>query len=173
MDMQFWIWLIIIVVTLIARANKKKPQTFDQERTQNPSAPTQESKPVSFEDLLREIQASKAPKPVLKQVPVAPKQDFEDYDDNLEEENKSLERAAPYSEDRTYETYENAKKAAFSRASLEETMHIEDTEIKFGKFGEYSKVETKSVASQYAEELRSPQSFKRALILSEILNKRF
>ena len=173
MDMQFWIWLIIIVVTLIARANKKKPQTFDQGRTQNPNAPTQDTKPVSFEDLLREIQASKAPKPMVKPVPVAPVQDFEDYDDNLEEENKSLEKPYNYKNENTYETYENAKKAAFSRASLEETMHVEDTVLKFGKFGEYNKAKTVSVASQYAKELQNPQSFKRALILSEILNKRF
>ncbi len=173
MDMQFWIWIIIIVITLIARANKKKPQTFDQERTQNPSAPAQDTKPVSFEDLLREIQAAKAPKPMVKPVPVAPVQDFEDYDDNLEEENKSLEKPYDYKNENTYETYENAKKAAFSRASLEETMRVEDTVIQFGKFGEYSKTETVSVASQYANELRNPQNFKRALILSEILNKRF
>lgn len=177
MDIQFWVWLIVIVITLIARANKKKPQPMDQEQREFPNTATSDTKPVTFEDLLREIQASKSPKP--KPVSVAPKQvsssqyDVEDYDDNLAEENKSLERTDYYANDKFYETYENAKKAAFSRASLEETMKVEDTEVKFNQFKEYSKKEGQSLASEYANELKNPKNFKRAIILSEILNKRF
>lgn len=178
MDIQFWIWLIVIVITLIARANKKKPQSYNPEPTETPAS-EKETKSVTFEDLLREIQAAKSPKP--KPVPIsqtpnqkAPKQyDFEDYDDNLEEESKSLENTSYSANDTIYETYENAKKAAFSKASLEETMKVEDTEVKFGQFKEFSKSQSQSLASEYAKELRNPKSFKRALILSEILNKRF
>lgn len=178
MDIQFWVWLIVIVITLIARANKKKqPQSFDPEQREIPNTPTSDSKPVTFEDLLREIQASKAPKP--KPVQVAPKQvpsrqyEVEDYDDNLGDENKSLERTDYYANDKFNETYENAKKAAFSRASLEETMKVEDTDVKFIQFKEYGKKEGQSIASQYAKELRNPQGMKKALILNEILNRRF
>lgn len=179
MDIQFWVWLIVIVITLIARANKKKPQTFDQDKRESHNAPSDSAnKPVSFEDLLREIQAAKAPKPkpspVLSKPFVATKQqDFEDYDDNLGDENKSLEQTDYYANDKIYETYESAKKAAFSRASLEETMKVEDTDVRFKQFKEYSKKTSKSPATEYAKELQNPQSFKRALILSEILNKRF
>lgn len=175
MDIQFWVWLIVIVITLIARANKKKPQALDQEQRELSNTPTEDTRPVTFEDLLREIQASKSPKPVT----IAPKQapsrqyEVEDYDDNLQDENKSLERTDYYANDKFNETYENAKKAAFSRASLEETMKVEDTDVKFNQFKEYSKREGQNLASEYAKELRNPQSFKRALILSEILNKRF
>ncbi len=177
MDIQFWIWLIVIVITLIARANKKKPQSFDPGQGEFPNAPSDSTKPVTFEDLLREIQASKAPQPkaapvVTKQV--APKKyDFEDYDDNLSDEIKSLEKTENFKDDKIYDTYEQAKKAAFSRASLEETMKVGDTEVRFNHFKEYSKAEDKSLASEYAKELQNPASFKRALILSEILNKRF
>jgi len=182
MDIQFWVWLIVIVITLIARANKKKPQTFDQDQRESPNTPytppDNTNKPVSFEDLLREIQAAKAPKP--KPSPVVSKpfvdtrqQDFEDYDDNLGDETKSLEQTDYYADDKIYETYESAKKAAFSRASLEETMKVEDTDVRFSQFKEYSKITTKSAAADYAKELQNPKSFKRALILSEILNKRF
>ena len=179
MDIQFWVWLIVIVITLIARANKKKqqPQSFDPEQREIPKSQTTDTKPVTFEDLLREIQASKAPKP--KPVQVAPKQvpskqyEVEDYDDNLEDENKSLERTDYYANDKFNETYENAKKAAFSRASLEETMKVEDTEVKFNQFKEYGKKEGQSLASEYAKELKNPKSIKKALILNEILNRRF
>ncbi len=174
MDIQFWIWLIVIVITLIARANKKKPPSYNPEPTDTPSTET-ETKPVTFEDLLREIQAAKSPKPISytpKQE--VPKQyDFEDYDDNLEEESKSLENTSYNANDTIYETYENAKKAAFSKASLEETMKVENTEVKFGQFKEFSKPQSKNLAAEYARELKNPKSFKKALILSEILNKRF
>jgi hypothetical protein len=178
MDIQFWIWLIVIVITLIARANKKKPQSFNPEQME-PPASEDKTKPITFEDLLREIQAAKAPQSRPASIPVAskkeaPKQyDFEDYDDELEEESKSLENAPSYAEDKIYETYENAKKSAFARASLEETLKVEDTEVKFGQFKEFSKSKSQSQAAEYAKELRNPKSFKKALILSEILNRRF
>jgi len=177
MDIQFWVWLIVIVITLIARANKKKPQPFDQESNVPPNSPSSETKPVTFEDLLREIQAAKTPKPVtVSNTPrkVVQPQDFEDYDDDLPDENKSLEKAPSYyADDKIYETYENAKKAAFSRVSLEETMKVEDTEVKFGQFKEFKKREAKALASEYADELRNPKGFKKAMILNEILNRRF
>jgi hypothetical protein len=177
MDIQFWVWLIVIVITLIARANKKKPQSFDSEQRDLSDTSSADTKPVTFEDLLREIQASKSPKPkppvsIPKAVP-SRQYDFEDYDDNLGEETKSLEQTNYYNNDKIYETYENAKQAAFSRASLEETMKVEDTEVKFNQFKEYSKTEGKGLAAEYAKELKNPQTFKRALILNEILNKRF
>lgn len=180
MDIQFWVWIIIIVIMLLVRANKKKPQPIDSDQRDFSNPPAQDVKPISFEDLLREIQAGKAPKPQPKQTPVVavPKQvtrqyDYVDYDDNLGDENKSLERMDTYANDDFNQNYENAKKAAFSRASLEETMKLDDTEVRFNQFKEYSKTESQSLASQYAKELQNPQSFKRALILSEILNKRF
>jgi len=181
MDIQFWVWIIIIVITLIARANKKKPRPFDSQQQEPPGSTPNDTKPITFEDLLKEIQASKAPKqqpsssqPILRKEATQQKYDVEDYDDNLEEEDKSLEKTPSYyADDKIYESYENAKKAAFSRASLEETMKVEDTEVKFGQFKEFRKAEGDSLASEYAKELRNPKSFKRALILSEILNKRF
>jgi len=176
MDIQFWIWLIVIVVSLIARANKKKPQPGPQEPRQfNSPEPT--SKPISFEDLLREIQASKAP----KQEPAPRKYDFEDYDDDLKEEAQELETTErsyekpSYSrnDDEIYETYEKAKSAAFYRPSLEETMKVEDTVVRFGQFKGYEQKETVNVASEYVKELSDPEGFRKAFILSEILNRKF
>jgi hypothetical protein len=167
---QFWIWLIIIVISLIARATKKKPQ--QSEHNQPEFGGPQENKPVSFEDLLREIQASKAPtKPVVQPQPKMV--DYVDYDDELEEENKPLEKANYKAEDEIYSTYEKAKSEAFNRASLEETMHVEDTVMSYEKFKGYKKERKVAPAANYVKELRNPASFKRAFILSEILAKRF
>lgn len=56
---SFWIWVIIAVVSYLARKKKPKQPTT----TTEPYETQPESKPISFEDLLREIQQSKAPQP--------------------------------------------------------------------------------------------------------------
>lgn len=176
MDIQFWIWLIVIVITLIARANKKKqqqplePNQRDYDRT---DSDTQQNKPVSFEDLLREIQAAKSPKPIKQVAPPAKKYDFEDYDDELKEEIEVVERTDYKSEDSIYSTYEKAKQDAFHRPSLEETLKLEHTPIKFAPMKGYEIDNSEPVVAEYVRELRNPTSFKRAFILSEILGKRF
>jgi hypothetical protein len=167
---------------LIARANKKKPTSSDSGRGESmPPQPT--SKPISFEDLLREIQEAKAPKqpmsPVATVKPIVSgkpkKYDFEDYDDDLEEETKSLEQPSydTHRDDVIYETYEKAKLAAFERPSLEETMKVENTEVKYGQFKEYGQVEKVSIASKIKRDLADKENFKKAFILSEVLNRKF
>lgn len=181
-NIQFWIYVIIVVVTLIARSGKKKPKPFDSKPDDYaPEIP--ENKPISFEDLLREIQEAKSPKPgksaepVLKPVLADSRKayDFEDYDDNLEDETKSLETPSYDSnrDDEIYETYEKAKQAAFLKPSLEETLKVEDTEVKFGQFNVYKKEHKESVAAMIKRDLADKQNFKKAFILSEILNRRY
>jgi len=172
MDIQFWIWLIVIVITLIARANKKKPQQpFEPQQPdyRGTDSNTPLDKPVSFEDLLREIQAAKSPRQVV--APPVKQYDFEDYDDDLKEEAEVLERTDYKSEDQIYDTYEKAKKDAFNRPSLEETLKVGDTQVTFEQFKGYQHREV--VTNEYIKELRNPSSFKKAFILSEILSKRF
>jgi hypothetical protein len=173
-NIQFWIWLIIIVVTFLARAKKKKPQdeptSYGGQTIDRNPEPTQ--KPISFEDLLREIQATKAPQPK----PVPQKTiEYTDYDDDLEEEVKEVERVdyKKRDQDQTFDTYEKAKLAAFNRPSLEETMKVEDTVVKFGQFKGYQQDTEVNVLAEYVKELQNPTSFKKAFILSEVLNRRF
>lgn len=175
-NLEFWIWLAVIVVTLIARATKKKAEP---NQNQPDFDSPEESKPISFEDLLREIQASKAPasKPIepspYKPVSQSQQVDYVDYDDDLEEEEKPLEKASYQTEDEIYATYEKAKSEAFNRASLEETMHVEDTVVTYEKFKGYNRNTKQSPATGLVKELRNPTSFRKAFILSEILAKRF
>ncbi len=171
MDLQFWIWLIVIVVTLIARANKKKPQQPFEPQQPDYKEPTSANKPVSFEDLLREIQAAKTPKPTPVIIPK--KYDFEDYDDNLKEEAEVVEKTDYRSEDSIYETYDKAKRDAFNKVSLEESMHVEDTVVKFEQLKGYKREEREPAVNEYVRELRNPSSFKRAFILSEVLSRKF
>lgn len=179
-NLQFWIWLIVIVVTFLARSKKKpQPPTSSGEPDETPP----ESKPISFEDLLREIQASKEPKPTPQPKVISPKpilqptpaSTYTDYDDEIEEEEQDLERVdyKKRDQDETFEAYEKAKLAAFNRASLEVTMKLEDTVVKFGQFKGYQPDTTVSVASIYVKDLQDPEGFKKAFILSEVLNRKF
>jgi hypothetical protein len=172
MDIQFWVWVAIVVITLIVRANKKKPG--QPPPPFSGGVPDDPTKPISFEDLLREIQAAKAPKqPQAQPIPEKTYQ-YEDYDDNLEEEAKDLEKADhSYNQDKIYETYERAKQDAFFKPSLEETMRVEDTVVKFGQFKGYQQVDKNDALSEYLKELRDPKGFKKAFIMSEILNRKF
>ena len=178
MDIQFWIWIIVVVVTLIARASKKKsgPLNPDLPNFDEPHSAPKETKPISFEDLLREIQAAKTPKPTPKPVVVSkPQPAYVDYDDDLEDEIQPTKMRDYGSEDTIYETYEKAKSEAFKRPSLEDTLKLEDTNMKFEKlkgFQHYEIGEEKAV-SKYVKELRNPASFKRAFILSEILKRKY
>ncbi len=174
-NIQFWIWLIVIVVTLIARARKKRAPV-EKDTSTLPSRPQREMeqspKPMSFEELLREIQASKAPP--SKPAPVKTV-DVVDYDDDIQNEAKSLERTDyryPQPQQAS-DIYEKAKKEAFFRPSLEETLKLEDTVVRFGQFKGYQQEQRRSLAAELAEEVRNPAGFRKAFIMSEILNRRF
>ncbi len=171
-NIQFWIWLAVIVITFLARAGKKK-----KEGPLDPAGEEDQPKPMSFEDLLREIQASKQPA-VPRPAPAAgpPAQQHVDYDDDLQEETKPLETIRPdyRSDDSIYETYEKAKREAFNRQSLEETAKLEDTVVRFDAFAKYKKrKDEKVLISRYLKDFQDPEGFKKAFVMSEILKRKF
>lgn len=189
-DFRIWFWVIILAIWILRSIGKKKerPVPKRQKATERPQTSTQrppQPKAVTFEELLREIQSSKeqkeaaAPKPRPVPVPARP---FVDYDDDIEEEvkgeeNQSLEEIEINKKrqrlEETTRVYEEAKKLAFYRPSLEETMKLEDTDTRFGHFKEYALTQAEKPYARLVSELRNPESFKRAFILSEILKPKF
>jgi len=171
---QFWLYVIIGVIYLLSRLRKKKaeqspgPPEIENERpSARPLQPSKSAQPkqLSFEDLLREITESKQP----KQEPVV------DYDDDLQEEEKDLEDVEyDYrKENKTYETYEEAKKQAFFRPSLEETMKVGDTVVSFGKFKEFERGGESNLAAEYLRDFKDLDAIKKAVVMSEILKRKF
>lgn len=171
---QFWLYVIIGAVYLISRMRKKSggqvevPPEVDQQRRPGRTSPAVASSPpktLTFEDLLREITESKQP----KQEPVV------DYDDEIAEEAKDLEEVEyDYRKDnKVYEAYEEAKKQAFFRPSLEETMKVENTVMSFGKFKEFERPAETNLAAEYLKDFSDPAGFKKAVVLSEILKRKF
>lgn len=174
-NLQFWIWVIVIIVTLIARSGKKKPVPGNRPATPIPDQETEEStsQPMSFEDLLREIQAKRNPP---TQPAPEPRKEYqiEDYDDNLGDEEEDLEEVEyDYrKQDTIYKTYDDSKEQAFNRPALEETMSREDQVIQFGQFKEYEQVEARR-KFDFLEEIKDPDGFKKAFIMSEILTRKY
>jgi hypothetical protein len=172
-NLSFWIWLIIVVVSFLAQRKKK------QARNEAPGVPpnTAEEKPISFEDLLREIQASKTPQPPVVQEKPRPQPvtAYTDYDEQLPEEEQDLEQVdyKKRDEDATVDVYEKAKLAAFNRPSLEETMKVEDTAVKFGQFKGYQQEKPSTPTQAFIRDLQDPEGFRKAFIMSEILNRKY
>ena len=181
MYFQFWLYIIIAVIVFLARifkkANERTADPSDQNerpirRVTPTSTPQPGNRPLTFEELLKEITEAKKPAytpPIQRQPEVV------DYDDDLEDEEKDLEDVEyDYrKQDKIYDVYENAKTNAFSQVSLEETMKLEDTPMQFGKFKEFDATYNPSVLDIYVKDLRDPEGFKRAVVLSEILNRKF
>ena len=188
MELKVVFWIIIGLIYFFSKMKKKNPQASrPEEESYHPSQDGRAEPakpPITFEELLREIQSTKTEqqqsKPVLYDTPqpvlAAPKEvEYQDYDDDLGTEEKDLEDSGyDYKkEDTIYKTYEDAKSQAFERPSLEESLKLEDTVVKFGQFKGYHKVAQTSFASEYIKELRDPKGFKKAFIMSEIISRRF
>ncbi|MBS1949397.1 MAG: hypothetical protein JST37_00185 [Bacteroidetes bacterium] len=165
-DLRIIFWVIVAVIYIVSKLKGKKPE--------HPSAPKEQApepeKGMTFEELLREIQGSKSPAPPIRPAPVI---NYEEEEESVDE--KPLEQAdyTYRNQDKIYETYEKAKQDAFLRPSMEETLKLENTIVRYGQFKNYLIEEHHGLAAQYAQDLRDPANFKKALILGEILNRRF
>ena len=73
---SIWIYIIIAVISWLVQANNKRKKQQEEERRQR-QEPTYEpdypsGKPMTFEELLREIQAGKVPAPPEPPAPATP-----------------------------------------------------------------------------------------------------
>jgi hypothetical protein len=188
-DYKIWIYVIIGVVYGLSRLLKRSsPSTAEQQRDTpqdrdlTDSRPSSPQRQLTFEELLREITEGKQPeaKPVYQQpkpayVAPKPQPTYVDYDDDLKDEADDLEDV-DYDyrkQNKTYDTYEEAKRQAFNRPSLEETIKVEDTVVKFSKFKVFEEQKGRNLLEEYTRDLQDPEGFKKALVQSEILNRRF
>ncbi|MFM7853779.1 MAG: hypothetical protein ACKO96_18125 [Flammeovirgaceae bacterium] len=172
-NLSFWIWLVIVVVSFLAQRRKKLTQN---EAPEVPNG-TPEAKPISFEDLLREIQTNKIPQAPKTQDTPTPQSmaTYTDYEEKLSDEQQDLEQVdyKKQGEDATFDVYEKAKLAAFNRSSLEETLKLEDTDVRFGQFKGYQFEQPLAPAQAFIDDLRDPAGFRKVFIMSEILNRKY
>jgi len=184
MEVKVIIWIILGLIYLFAR-RKKKPEPPRPAR-QEEHNPPQEDRPQTFEELLREIEGMKQPEvqqePATFDLPPSRpdrnreviEKEITTYDYNAPTGKKQLEDTNyDYRDhDKIFEVYEEAKKQAFYRPSLEETVKLTDTIVRF----EPKKYKTEyrhNQASDFFYDLKDPKSFRKAFLLSEILKRKF
>ena len=174
---QFWIYVIIAIIYGISSLLKKKtPDESDSEpQDRQYEEPRKSQKQLTFEELLKEITEGKnVEKPVSR--PVQPVQTYVDYDDDLKDEEEEVDEVVRYDtrrDDQVVLAYEEAKRMAFERPSLEETMKLEDTKMKFGRFKEFEQVERRDLLKEYLIDFNDPGQWKKAVVMSEILKPKF
>jgi hypothetical protein len=197
MDFQFWLIVIIAVISLLSRLGKKKeaspePKPRNPDRPGNPDrykevnrpVATERPKQMTFEELLREITEAKqkpTPPPPPALAPERRVPEVVDYDEDLGDEVEDLEvvqvdtrRQEEEASRKRYQTeYDAAKRQSFARASLEETLKLADTKIQFGKFKAFEHEQQRNLLKEYTKDLKSPDGLKKAFVLTEILNRKF
>lgn len=173
---KIWYYLVLGIIYFVFnrffKKTKERPDA-DPERSFSETKTEPTEKPLSFEELLREITEGKkqANQPPPKPVPTT---QYVNYDDDIDEEEQDLEDVNyDYkNQDKIYETYEKAKNEAFQRPSLEETMNLEPIGT-FGRFQEFEDNEKNTVLSEYSEAFNDPEGVKKAFVLSEIFNRKY
>ena len=124
---------------------------------------------ITFEDLLREITEAKKPA-----IPQPQPEEYTNYDEELEDEEQDLEDVEyNYNKDKITSEYEDAKQHAFLRPSLEETMNIKDTDTRFEKFKVFDQDTQSNVMDRYLVDFYNLEGLKKAIVMSEILQRKF
>ena len=187
-DLQFWLYVILGVVYLISQVRKKSKQQqnlppekpIDRDTTSTEpqwKTETQRSsgqKPISFEELLREIAESKS----IKNQPeyeTHKQPEYIDYDDNLPDEIQDLEdlEVDHTKNDPVFKKYNEAKNRDYSGYSMEDSRKLESVDMKFGKFKEFEVGAQLNLLDLYLSDLRGPEGMKKAVILNEVLNPKY
>lgn len=184
-DFKIWFYILLGVIYLLSRLLKKKekPEESQQGEFENPyggqktTSTAEGERPLTFDELLKEITEAKrqAQRPYTAPQTQARTTGRVDYDEDLKDEAADLEdEDYDYKKrNNVYEVYENAKKQAFLRPSLEESLKLADTDMKFGKFKEFDTESKKVDLNEYLKEFRDPEGLKKAVVMSEILQRRF
>jgi hypothetical protein len=183
MELKYWIYIIVGAIYVLSKLLKKPggsatdipdaEQPASRPTTERSIPTSQPQKTLTFEELLREITEAKT---IQEKPKSSPKPVFADYDEDEEEEAKSLETIPSYNYNKkpvVYDEYEEGKKIAFNRPSLEETTKLADTDVRFGKFKVFEEEKQEDFLSNYMKDLRDPEGFRKAFVMSEILNRKY
>jgi len=177
-DIKIWLYVIVGVIYFVSRLMKQKGKSQVPDIDDNESMPTGQGqsgkRPMSFEELLKEITEAKKPSQPAYQTPrPSPKPAYVDYDDDLKDEIDDLEDVDYKPDSKVFEIFEKAKKEAFNRPSLEETMKLSDQKQGYNRFKEFDIKKKGTLLKEYASDLKTKGGFRRAVVLNEILNRKF
>lgn len=174
-DYKFLIYLALSILWFLFRNKKKKPKNQRPNPQQGrEEQSSQEKRPKTFEEILQELsggssEKSESPQPVPEKRPETSyefDQEVRSYDDQVEE---GIPMDNSYMDDTLKDLYKKGEQLK----SIDELVDIEkvETSSRFKSFEEEE--EDNSFATDIKRSLSEPESAKKAIILSEILNRKY
>ncbi|MCR9015533.1 hypothetical protein [Aquiflexum gelatinilyticum] len=177
MDLGNIIYIIAIIAYFIYTATKKKANPEEMDQPGSPDNPQEQRKPLSFEDLLKEIRQGQGQreKDTKDSGQGKPAETFPRRQEGRTFEQPKPKTVQEVKKIKRYESYEGVieERALPDRVKLadQERIHSHVEGIK-------STIALESVGGQeeenkYKTMLRNPETIKDAVILSEILNRKY
>jgi len=174
-NIQFWIYIAFAVIYFISKSLKQSKKKEAEEKRNFSPLETEEDapKPVSFEDLLEEITGRKTlnqpqakPNWEMEQEAVAKRGGSQDV---RAFEKEGSERK--FSDEESKKVYEESIKLASRYASYSEPQV--DHMTKWKKLASVQNNNSHGIADEIREMLADANGAKKAIILSEILNRKY
>lgn len=166
MDVELILYIIFIVIAILSRVLKAKkesnsPTTSDPgESMDTPRKKTE--KTLTFEELLREFTGEDTSH---RQEP-EPQPQY-----TREEEGYSYEEE--YADDEIRETYSRSVNEAKKLKTIDELVSLDEPLERMEHFKQYEAEEENTVASEVLEMLQDEEGARKAIILSEIINRKY
>lgn len=168
MDEQIWFYIIAAVIYFLTRKKKKPTDSPSTPNTSRSDRPTQQNKPVSFEDLLREIteqrEEESQTEPVYEERKPEPKREPEESAFETEGRNRQ------FSDDESRKVYEESIKQA-EGADIE---FVPDESYASQRLFKDKKEDLEpSIADEIRDSFKNPDTARKAIIYSEILQRKY
>lgn len=165
-DIQLILYIIFAVIAILSqvfKAKKKNGQAPSQSNTSQ-QPPSRKEQPKSFEDLLKEFTGEQTK--TVESRPSWEETKYETYEDDYEEEYQN--------DDEIRQTYNRSVKEAKELKTIDELVDLKDDRHtgNFTHFAGYEE-EGEEVRNEWQELLSSPEGAKKAIILSEIINRKY
>ncbi|MFT6883025.1 MAG: hypothetical protein ACJAVY_001827 [Marinoscillum sp.] len=171
-NIQFWLYLAFGAIYFITRMMKKKKTTEDGELEER-SSTAPKPRPLTFEELLKEFTQQEGSSEQVKEEKVLAidKQERAKEDWKRKKSPSTFEegKTRVFSDDESKRIYqESVKRAEGAKLDFERDEHF-DPKIERIQVAE----ESRSVAMDIREMLADTEQAKRAVILGEILNRKY
>jgi hypothetical protein len=177
-DLELYIYIALGVIYFLSRAFRKKKPAAPPQNQRNADSrsdydqTSQKEKPVSFEDLLREFTGQKE-KPVYDYDEENEEPDETYYEDNYYQEEEQNKEEYETEEELEYKSYDEVYNVNKALKTLDEQVDLELTTKK--RFEEYKIEKGVNIhtAKRFRELLQNKDSVKDAIILKEILDRKY
>mgnify|MGYP001552152112 CR=1 FL=1 len=177
-DLELYIYIALGVIYFLSRAFRKKKPAAPPQNQRNADSrsdydqTSQKEKPVSFEDLLREFTGQKE-KPVYDYEEENEGPDETYNEDNYYQEEEQNKEEYETEEELEYKSYDEVYNVNKDLKTLDEQVDLELTKKK--RFEEYKIEKGVNIhtAKRFRELLQNKDSIKDAIILKEILDRKY